>query len=626
MQRTIMIEKEEKPDFTSLYKEYVSYSKSCDNETSYTLAQFESLLTGKATPEEYQKFEAINTTLNSIDTVKHGPNKLGFTPVVLNPSGFGTGINLFDQVIGLAADAAGRKITDLAGRGARAVAQRAEEAVERFKARSAGLGGPGGTSVVGNRSEGFGANGETSAYAMSTEPMKVEFLTGVSTTMYPPIINAPTDTVGTPHNRDERQCTADMACMVLRIPPDNNYAKTYWESVYVPNIQLRAQGSVGFNINAGVNFSYQKVSTYFNLLFTALSKYFFMANTYSVIQGPGQRDLSRNKIRQMFQTSDLQYLRLLKERLDALPIPPAMISEVANMYSVYKTNINSDCSNTISFTPVPLVAFDQDKPVFNIITMGLQSTIQDLGALDDPTNPTRTTVDMMSRVFPEWVATTVNPTQTFPEYSDKFLARFINSPASQSTYVSDNSVSITKNFPFVSYDNEMTKFAVSQKFEREEIGDIQASCSIWNATKGLWSGTMVPVSSTYNFGLPDPEVRYTNRYSFCFYDGSMEWIPSNYSGVNGLIDFETLPMRQPYVNYLAGIRPHYTAPFGTYELTGNSINAMSQPSIDWLGKLFDVDSFTAKKSMADRKPRGKKKSYGKKKGRGKMESKEEEVA
>jgi hypothetical protein len=53
---------------------------------------------------------------------------------------------------------------------------------------------------------------------------------------------------------------------------------------------------------------------------------------------------------------------------------------------------------------------------------------------------------------------------------------------------------------------------------------------------------------------------------------------------------------------------------------------MSQPSIDWLGKLFDVDSFTAKKSMADRKPRGKKKSYGKKKGRGKMESKEEEVA
>jgi hypothetical protein len=626
MQRTTMIEKEEKPDFASLYKEYVSYSKSCDNETSYTLAQFESLLSGKATPEEYQKFRAINHTLNAIDTVKHGPNLLGFSPLNLNPSGFGTGINLFDQVLGVAGDIAGRTVRDLAGRGARAVVERAEDAVERFKTRSAGLGGPGGTSVIGNRAEGFGANGETSAFAMNTEPMKVEFLTGVSTTMYPPIINAPTYTVGSTTNNDERQVTADMACIVLHLPPDNEYARTYWESVYVPNIQLRAQSSVGFNINAGVNFTYQKVTTYFNLLFTALSKYFFMANTYSVIQGPGQRDLSRNKIRQMFQTSDLQYLRLLKERLDALPIPPAMISEVANMYSVYKTNINSDCSNTISFTPVPLTAFNQEEPVFNVLTMGLQATIHELGTLDDPTNPTRTTVDMMSRVFPEWVATTVNPTQTFPEFSDKFLARFINSPGSQSTYVADNDVSLTLNFPFVSYDNEHTKFAISQKFEQDEIGDIQASCSIWNATKGDWSGTMVPSSSSYLFGLPTPTTRYTNRYSFCFYNGSMEWIPSNYSGVNGPIDFETLPMRQPYVNYLAGIRPHYTAPFGTYELTGNSINAMSQPSIDWLGKLFDVDSFTAKKFSADRKPRGKKKSYGKKKGRGKMESKEEEVA
>jgi len=622
-----MVEKEDKPDFTSLYNEYVSYSKSCDNETSYTLAQFQSLLSGQATPEEYEKFQAINNTLISIDTVKHGPNLLGFTPASLAPSGFGTGLNLFDEVIGVAGNIAGRAVRDIAGRGARAVVQKAEDAVERFKTRSAGLGGPGGTSVIGNKAEGFGMNGETSAFAMNTEPMKVEFLTGVSTTMYPPIINAPTITVGTPHNTDEREVTADMACINLLIPPVNEYSETYWKSVYIPNIQLRAQASVGFNINAGVNFTYEKVSAYFNLLLSTLSKYFFMANTYSVIQGPGQRDISRNKIRQMFQTSDLQYLRLLKERLDALPIPPAMISEVANMYSVYKTNINSDCSKTISFTPVPLTAYDQSKPIFNVITMGLQAAITNLGELDDPNNPYRTTVDMMSRVFPEWVATTVNPTQTFPEYSEKFIARFINSPALQSTYISDNTVAYTYHLPYVSEKNQKTKFAIAQKFEQDEIGDIQASCSIWNGSLSVankWSGTLVPNASTYNFGLPDPETRYTSRYSFCFYDGQMNWIPSNYSGVNGPFDFETLPQRQPYVNYLAGKREHYSAPFGTYELTGNSVDAMSQPCIDWLGKLFDVDSASAKKFPADRRPRGKKKSYGnKRKGRGKMEDKEE---
>jgi hypothetical protein len=609
-------------DLTELYNEYVDYCASLDHDTHITLERFERLLFGEDTPEEYEKFRTINTNLNSIDSAKHGHQPLGFTPPMLNPSGFGTGINLFDQVMAAAGGYVAGKVGEVAGRGARAVVQRAEEAVERFKSRTSGLGGPGGPGIIGTKSEGFGANGETSAFAMNTEPMKVEFLTGVNTTMYPPNINAPSFTVGLVANTDKREVTADMACVKLQIPPDNAFANTYWENVYIPNIQLRAQASVGFNINAGTNFSFPKVTRYFNLLFEALAKYFFMVNTYSVIQGPGQRDLSRNKLRQMFQTSDLQYLRLLKERLDALPIPPTMISEVASMYSVYKTNINSDCSSTISFTPVPLAAFNQEIPVFNVLTMGLQATISELGSLDDPTNPTRTTVDMMSRVFPEWVATTVNPTQTFPEYSEKFIARFINSPAYQTNCIPSGSYSY--HLPYVDYSNENTKFCLSQKFDQSEIGDIQASCSIYDGSRSKWSGMMIPDSSTYNFG--DPATQHvTSRYSFCYINGSMEWIPSNYSAVNSVYTFETLPMRQPYVNFLAGTIPRYAAPFGTYELTGNSIDAMMQPCIDWLGKLFDVDSLSTKSFSSDRKSRGKKRNYGKKKGKGKMGKEEEEV-
>jgi hypothetical protein len=611
-------------DLNPLYNEYVDYCSSLGFDTAYTLERFERLLFGEADATEYTKFEATNSAMCAIDSEKHGHRLLGYTPAVLNPSVSGTGLNLFDQVLGLARDYAGRTARDLAGKGARAVIEKAEEAAERFKSRTAGLGGPGGTGTIGNRAEGFGANGETSAFAMNTEPMKVEFLTGVNTTLYPPNMNAPSIDVGEPQNMDGREVTADMACVQLRIPPNNAFANTYWENVYIPNIQLRAQASVGFNINAGVNFAYDKVTTYFNLLFTALSKYFFMVNTYSVIQGPGQRDLSRNKIRQMFQTSDLQYLAILKERLDALPIPPTMIAEVANMYSVYKTNINSDCSNTISFTPVPLTSGIQVEPVFTTIYMGLLDTIQELGALDDPNHPTRNTVDMMSRVFPAWVATTVNPTQTFPEYSEKFIARFINSPAFQTTYIPEGSYDYR--VPFVSYSDKSTKFAVCQKFEQSEIGDIQATCSIWDGSRSAWSGTMVPVPSSYAYGDPISTTRYTSRYSFVYINGIMQWVPSNYSIINGLSDFDTLPMRQPYVNYIAGSTDHYSVPFGTYELTGNSIDAMTQPSIDWLGKLFDIDSSSVKDSSYDRKPRGKRRSYGKKKGKGKTMGKEEEVA
>jgi len=553
--------------------------------------------------------------------VKHGPHLLGYTPAGLNTSGFGTGINLFDQVLGVAGNMAADTARNLAGRGARAVVNRAEEAVERFKTRTSGLGGPGGTGGVGVRAQGFGANGETSLLSMNTEPMKVEFLTGVDTTMYPPNINAPSITVGDWGTNDEREVTSDLSCIRLRIPPTNQYCSTYWNQVYLPNIQIRAQASVGFNINAGVNFSYANVTAYFNLLLYALSKYFFMANTYSVIQGPGQRDLSREKLRLMFQTADLQYLRLLKERLDALPIPPALIAEASFMYSMYKTNVDSDCSNTIGFTPVPLVALDQNEPVFNIVNMGILGTISELSKLDDPASSVRDTVAMMARVFPSWVDTTVYPTQTFPEYSEKFTARFINSPAFQTTFIGDGNA-YTYHLPFVSGVNDKTKFCISQKFDKTEIGDIQASCSIWDGSSlatDKWTGTMVPDASTYNYGNPST-IRNTSRYSFVYINGATDWVPSNYSTAAGVSSISTLPMRQPYVNFLAGMNDHYATPFGTYDLYGNSVNAMSQPTIDWLGKMFDFDSYLSKNTKSDRSYGKKKRTFGKRKNKsGKME-------
>lgn len=72
-------------------------------------------------------------------------------------------------------------------------------------------------------------------------------------------------------------------------------------------------------------------------------------------------------------------------------------------------------------------------------------------------------------------------------------------------------------------------------------------------------------------------------------------------------------MRQPYVNFVAGASAHYATPFGTYDLIGNSVDAMSQPTIDWLGKMFDFDSYLSNKNKSDRSYGRKKRTFGKRK-------------
>jgi hypothetical protein len=607
-----MIEKVEKPDFKPLYDEYTKYSSSLGIESDITSQQFESILSGTADPILFNHFRTLNTNLSDLDKIKNN-HTLSYSPPGINLPGGGSGMGLLDGVIGTVVGMGVDAATDAAGRGIRGIVSKVENAVESFKTRTSVINTPGGggSGTIYNRSEGFGSNGSESPYVMNTEPMKVEFLTGIKSTLYPPVINVPTWGLDELGNSDDIQYTADLACVQLRVPASNGFCAEYWKEVYVPNLQLRAQASVGFNIQANVNFSLVNVNAYFNLLLEALSKFFFLVNTYSVLQGPGQRDISRNRLRQMFNVEDVQYLSILKQRLDALPIPPAMIAECAQMYAVYKTNNNSDCSNTIGFTPFPLIATNTNFAQFDTMNIDLGGLINRLGELNTASG-LKQTVDMMARVFPSWVATTVHATQTFPEYSEKFIARFINSPGVQTEYV--NNPGPTHFMPFVGSTSAEVKFAITQEFEPSEIGDIQASCSICDASNNLeWSGTMNPYMSVYTL---NESIRETNRYTFALTPtNGLQWIPSNTS-TDVTTGYSGTSLRQPYVNYLAGQTTYYQEPFGTYCLLGNSIQAMSQTTIEWLSKMFDLDSSLAKspskrnfrssKSKPSRKGKGKK--------------------
>lgn len=587
---------------TDLYSEYSKYILSLENQMRPVDEEtFHQLITGTADKEVNQCFRDDLRAAATVHKVKYGianpmaPRGVSTTPWFGKPLTVGVGVPFLDDIMSELQEAALEKGTKWATDTAKRIGENIRQKTEALGRMNNQAGG----SQV--RGEGFGPNGSESITDILSMPQKVSYNSGVKCTTYKPSQNIPTRDFRTNANDDGRLRSADLACVVQRVPPANDFSITYWQNTLIPNMQLKAQASVGFNINASTNFSYNRVVAVFNLYMDALAKYFFMVNTYSVIQGPGSNDVSRNVLRMMFQTSDLQYLAILRERLNALPIPPKMIERSAFLYSTYKTCINDDVSNNIGFVPVPLQS-SSGYDTFDTIDMNLLSTIHNLGELlDNPNHNLKNTVEMMAKVFPNWVSTQVGATQDVPDFSYEFNNIFLNGPVRQSSYLATGSS--TFNLPSSSEDSDLCQFVVTGPYVEDKIGDQQAAAGIYRSADLEWSGTLVPEASSY---LMNANTLYTSRYTFCYDGGSvgLGWRPSNVSDniING---FGNLALNQPYANFVAGSDSWHMPPFGTYSVQGNSVKSMSQPAIDWMAEMFDLGSLTSrdtsKKSYSNKK-------------------------
>merc|ERR1712070_1075360 len=138
------------------------------------------------------------------------------------------------------------------------------------------------------------------------------------------------------------------------------------------------------------------------------------------------KNIARNKLRQMFNTNDIQLLALLKARLDDLPIPPRLYNELAHLYAIYHTSEHSSTSSTYSFCPMELGGANPNNiSSISTLTQGIRYLLNT--TLDD--NDFMDTCDMMARVLPEWVDVKVGHSQYTPHmYDADHLNVFMNSP------------------------------------------------------------------------------------------------------------------------------------------------------------------------------------------------------
>jgi hypothetical protein len=567
--------------------EYVTYFENLEMGNPFSKEEITKILSGTAPNKLVNKFIAVNSRAIAI----HGKgydhhNMLGFVPHYFNRGTSktdqgstlsGAGINPMPELLDELKKIALQGMVDMADDASKqAVEAITNAAKDLFKQNNT-------TKTTSILTNGFGDSNSFDANHILTTPLNVTYNSGVKTTMYPNRMNVPTRNINAPDDHgDGRVATADLAAVIQRVPPGNEFSDIWWTDVFIPNLQAKAQSKVGFNVSANTNFSYVKVVDYFNLLFIALAKYFFVANTFSVIAGQAGEDVARSKIRMMFKVEDLQVLSLLKERLDNLPIPPKMIERSSFLYSLYKTSPSSDSSDTIGFVPVGLQATGTDNASFNSIDLGLLQTVKDLGSLiDSGTHPLSKTIDFMARVFPSWVATTVGATQIVPLHSHEFNAIFLASPAIQSSYLSDGEFN-TFYLPQYSNATDTQQFTITGEFIDTLIGDQQATSGAH--VNGVWSGNLVPVPSAFG----TDSLRLTNRYTFSNRGNGPEWISSNQ--VSNLVNgWGQAVLRQPYTHIVAGSDWYSMPKFGSVSLRGNTVDSMSQPNIDWLREMFDLD-------------------------------------
>lgn len=384
---------------------------------------------------------------------------------------------------------------------------------------------------------------------MNPPVVNLKFDTHLDNSLYEPLLVRPTVDV----TSDKGTPTAFMSGVRWTLPPQNDYMDEAFDT-WVSNFQIKAQALQGFNIQATKLFTVQKLKTVFQYYMNALSVYYFYANTYAYTM-MNENTGSRTELREMFNTDDLQYIQLLEERLNGLPIPPRLNERAAFLFSIYHTSRGSRTSNTISFTPLQLIDDGNQGFIGLSPTNGIK---EQLNYLKDSDFVEVTA--MLARVFPNWKNTRVGASQTPDCYSDDFNNIWYNSPGS-------TDVNGSLNFPYSDLINDEVRYVQFNDFTRSNHGDQQATFSIYDTQRNTWSGFLEPYVSSYGV---EGEPKITNRYAFVSTTNlGRRWVPAD-CAVGGRTP---LLHRQPWTNYyvLGGWNIHI--PNGSYELLGNSIES-----------------------------------------------------
>jgi hypothetical protein len=455
--------------------------------------------------------------------------------------------------------------------------------------KASGFMGGGGETTSGGSTNPYAPQNAT-GFTFIPKPLEIRFKPNVPNTVYGEVTVGPNQELSSNLQQNIR-ARMHINSIELKLPSFSYGAsnaagkvvRDYFTQVFVPNLQIRAQGNVSFNIQASNHLSPDKLIKYFNDVINALSLYYFYAHTYAYCSVSENRNMGMYEMRDIFTTSDVQNLRLLEERLNGLPIPPRLNELCYWMFDVYRSSSVAG-SDIIRNAPFKFAGASEGSTIATLIDGGdglIISALNRLSGLDAAgtvitNNHNRVTSDYLARICPNWVNVKVGSSTGLALHDPSFSTLFWNQPVAYGTKTNADSVATVE--PIFSSLNE--EYAYNAYCE-ELDGVIQSLFSWFDASTGVLKSTGWLAALPSVIGN-----EFVNRFTYA--DGNAG---------TGFYSYR-------YTPNMRNIRQDTYAPAGAIgEVVGNiigtnicdavpvlgmSVSSVAQASVNTIGYLLDI--------------------------------------
>uniref|UniRef100_A0A2V0RB25 Uncharacterized protein n=1 Tax=viral metagenome TaxID=1070528 RepID=A0A2V0RB25_9ZZZZ len=375
---------------------------------------------------------------------------------------------------------------------------------------------------------GGGGRGETYGGTGSTQPIGANFVNYVHPTKKLEYNLGIPNTLRGTEPFDSSITNIDgvvSSCLTLKVinfklPLEDDTFNQYYTKVWIPSIRDYLQGEKRLNTNLASLFTPDRMRDYIERVAEALQIYHFFINVFNYnLLGEGlNSNAGLRYIREtMFSTTNLQKLSLLRERLDGLPWPQTLDSEIAYHGFIYTQSDVNYSGNIMNVPDIFVSNLYQtgDAPSTTVIDSiradVIQSTIDKLDFTDLTTGDNR--ANMLKMIggicnTTDFQNSKVSSIQIEPFTDPVFNTEFVNNSLFYSTVSDAGSVSRYNDLTLIcpqegAHDYSPVPF---YSYTNDVPGMLQATWTAYKNTGGQWNGFWRPVTNGCVLKTSAPEA------------------------------------------------------------------------------------------------------------------------
>lgn len=364
------------------------------------------------------------------------------------------------------------------------------------------------------------------------------------------------------------------------------YVITFW-------FQIAAQRNVSFNVNAASTFTTANLLLYLDAITDALQIYYFYTSIITYCSNINNGNAAMRTLRSFMLSDDIDYLVMIRDRLQRMPIPPNLRTLIFWMNQNYQES-SMPGSPIIKIMPMPFATSPDANYEFTSLNSNYILSVFNSLSNDNVNN----IANLLAKIVPEWTKVPMDAPSGVALHDPQFNTLFSNLPffGSSSTGSSIKTPSTTG--PDIS--------CLYSSFTNSLDGGILGLFSAYDTSVAAFTPSLLDTTLSSGYGT----TRFTPRISYLYGASGKGFYPCN---VDGTVPFTR---GETYITTNAALAQ---CPYGAEQVLGVNVNAVSETGyqlLKWSLSLDSLESSTGGRSSNKSSPPNsskskKKKRYGK---------------